>query len=152
MFKGSSSKMAAKRNKLEETNSAGAEASSNTTVLQTYFQHANSGPILQTADELAKSNPDVGRILREYADTLLLGIYPNIEGRGDSQTFIKQKRPRTEGEKIDRSQGVRILQEFYQHYREENHLDQLEDEDNIRRYILSSRLRFKGESATLQGY
>lgn len=62
MFKGSSSKMAAKRNKLEETQSPGAGASSSTTVSQTFLQHANSGPILQTADELAKSNPDVGRI------------------------------------------------------------------------------------------
>lgn len=47
---------------------------------------------------------------------------------------MQQKRSRKEGEKIDRSHDVQILQEFYQFYREEYHLDQLEIEENIRRH------------------
>lgn len=55
-------KMAAERRAAEEPQGPGAGAASNTTVPQTLLQQANIEAILQTADELAKINPDVGRI------------------------------------------------------------------------------------------
>jgi hypothetical protein len=47
--------------------------------------------------------------------------------------WLQQKRSKKEGEKIDRSHDVRILQEFYRQFREKHHLEQLEDEDRVRR-------------------
>ncbi|XP_024386368.1 callose synthase 9 isoform X2 [Physcomitrium patens] len=112
-----------------------AGAASNTTVPQSLHQQANISSILQAADELAKDNRDVGRILCEYAYTLAQDLDPNSEGRGVLQfktgllSVIKQKRSKKGVERIDRSHDVSILQDFYRRYRERNHLDQLEDED-----------------------
>lgn len=51
--------MAAKRKAVEETPSPGPGGASSSIASQTFLDQAN---ILQTADELAKSNADVGRI------------------------------------------------------------------------------------------
>nr|XP_024357146.1 callose synthase 9-like isoform X3 [Physcomitrium patens] len=125
-------KMAAERKDLTMSH---AGSSSNTTVPQSLLQQANVDSILQAADELALENPDVGRILSEYAYTLVQDLDPNSEGRGVLQfktgllSVIKQRRSKKGAEKINRSQDINILQDFYRTYRERNHLDQLEDED-----------------------
>lgn len=61
--------MAAERKAAEEPQGPGAGAASNTTVPQTLLQQANIEAILQTADELAKRNRDVGRICTCYLPT-----------------------------------------------------------------------------------
>ncbi|KAG0624695.1 hypothetical protein M758_3G268300 [Ceratodon purpureus] len=132
-------KMAAERRAIDDPQGPGSGSASNTTVPQTLLQQANIDAILQTADELAKENPHVARILTEYAYSLVQNLDPNSEGRGVLQfktgllSIIKQRRTKKEGEAIDRSHDVRTLLEFYRNYREKNRLDQLEDEDRIRR-------------------
>jgi len=42
--------------------------------------------------------------------------------------ILQQKRSKKEGEKIDRSQDIRYVQDFYRRFRERNQVDELEEE------------------------
>ncbi|XP_052184832.1 callose synthase 9 isoform X2 [Diospyros lotus] len=91
--------------------------------------------ILRAADEIQDDDPNVSRILCEYAYSLAQNLDPNSEGRGVLQfktglmSVIKQKLAKREGGIIDRSQDITRLQEFYKHYREKHNVDKLREEE-----------------------
>jgi len=103
-------------------------------VPQSLQQQRNIDVILRTADEVQQDDPQVARILCEYAYSLSQHLDPKDEGRGVLQfktgllSIIKQKRSKKEGEKIDRSQDIRYVQDFYRRFRERNQVDELEEE------------------------
>jgi callose synthase len=103
-------------------------------VPQSLQQQRNIDAILRTADDVQQVDPQVARILCEYAYSLSQHLDPKDEGRGVLQfktgllSIIKQKRSKKEGEKIDRSQDIRHIQAFYRSYRERNRVDQVEEE------------------------
>jgi callose synthase len=104
-------------------------------VPQSLQQQRNIDAILRTADDpQVQQDPQVARILCEYAYSLSQHLDPKDEGRGVLQfktgllSIIKQKRSKKEGEKIDRSQDIRYVQDFYRRYRERNRVDELEEE------------------------
>ncbi|XAR54565.1 1,3-beta-glucan synthase, partial [Bertholletia excelsa] len=90
--------------------------------------------ILRAADEIQDDDPNVSRILCEYAYSLAQNLDPNSEGRGVLQfktglmSVIKQKLARREGI-IDRSQDITRLQEFYKYYRQKHNVDKLREEE-----------------------
>lgn len=92
-------------------------------------------PILRAADEIQDEDPNISRILCEYAYTLAQNLDPNSEGRGVLQfktglmSVIKQKLAKREGGSIDRSRDITRLQEFYKLYREKNDVDKLREEE-----------------------
>nr|KAJ0227390.1 hypothetical protein LSAT_V11C100026950 [Lactuca sativa] len=92
-------------------------------------------PILRAADEIQDEDPNISRILCEYAYTLAQNLDPNSEGRGVLQfktglmSVIKQKLAKREGGSIDRSRDIARLQEFYKLYREKNDVDKLREEE-----------------------
>lgn len=95
--------------------------------------------ILRIADEIQDEDPNVARILCEYAYSVAQNLDPNSEGRGVLQfktglmSVIKQKLAKREAGNIDRSLDIARLQEFYRKYRRMNNVDQLlEDEMKLR--------------------
>lgn len=95
--------------------------------------------ILRIADEVQDEDPNVARILCEYAYSVAQNLDPNSEGRGVLQfktglmSVIKQKLAKREAGNIDRSLDIARLQEFYRKYRRMNNVDQLlEDEMKLR--------------------
>jgi hypothetical protein len=52
----------------------------------------------------------------------------SVEFLLNTNFILQQKRSKKEGEKIDRSQDIRYVQEFYRRYREEKQVDELEEE------------------------
>ncbi|GAA0146604.1 hypothetical protein LIER_06519 [Lithospermum erythrorhizon] len=91
--------------------------------------------ILRAADEIQDEDPNVARILCEYAYSLAQNLDPNSEGRGVLQfktglmSVIKQKLAKREGGVIDRSQDIARLHEFYRKYRHTNDVDKLREEE-----------------------
>ncbi|KAL6499585.1 Callose synthase 9 [Orobanche gracilis] len=91
--------------------------------------------ILRAADEIQDDDPNVSRILCEYAYSMAQNLDPNSEGRGVLQfktglmSVIKQKLAKREGGSIDRSQDIARLREFYKLYREKQNVDQLRAEE-----------------------
>jgi len=53
---------------------------------------------------------------------------------------MQQKQQAKQGEVVDRSQDIRIIQVYYKHYREKHHIDELEEEARNRRPMLSTDL------------
>ncbi|GAB2277916.1 Callose synthase 9 [Dionaea muscipula] len=119
--------------------------------------------ILRAADEIQVDDPNVSRILCEYAYSLAQDLDPNSEGSGVLQfktglmAVIKQKLARREGGSIDRSQGIARLQEFYRRYREKHDVDKLRDEEirlresgvfsgNLGEYVCACDFSFRGIS------
>ncbi|KAJ7545907.1 hypothetical protein O6H91_08G015900 [Diphasiastrum complanatum] len=97
-------------------------------------QESNIEAILQAADVVQADDPNVSRILCEYAYSLAQNLDPNSEGRGVLQfktglkSVIKQKLSKKEGDKIDRSLDIALLQDFYAYYREKHRIDDLEEQ------------------------
>jgi hypothetical protein len=52
----------------------------------------------------------------------------SVEFLLNTNFILQQKRSKKEGEKIDRSQDIRYVQEFYRRFRERNRVDELEEE------------------------
>ncbi|EFJ07568.1 glucan synthase like 7 [Selaginella moellendorffii] len=98
------------------------------------LRETNIETILQAADEIQADNPSVSRILCEYAYTLAQNLDPKSEGRGVLQfktglkSVIKQKLSRREGERIDRSQDISLLWEYYKYYRQKHNVDELKEQ------------------------
>lgn len=46
---------------------------------------------------------------------------------------MQQKQAARQGEYVDRSQDIRIVQEYYKHFRERTHIERLEAEEQLRR-------------------
>ncbi|KAL3689639.1 hypothetical protein R1sor_015948 [Riccia sorocarpa] len=88
--------------------------------------------ILQVADEIQSQNPHVARILCEYAYLMAQQLDPQSEGRGVLQfktglmSVIRQKQSKREGERIDRSNDIIQIQNFYEEYRRFHKIDELE--------------------------
>lgn len=51
---------------------------------------------------------------------------------------MQQKQQARQGDVVDRSQDIRILQIYYKHYREMHKIDQLEEEARNPRLLLST--------------
>ncbi|KAK9124976.1 hypothetical protein Scep_013822 [Stephania cephalantha] len=91
--------------------------------------------ILRAADEIEEEDPNVSRILCEHAYSLAQNLDPNSEGRGVLQfktglmSVIKQKLAKRDGGRIDRSQDIARLREFYKLYREKHKVDKLREEE-----------------------
>lgn len=91
--------------------------------------------ILYAADEIQDEDPNVARILCEHAYSLAQNLDPNSEGRGVLQfktglmSVIKQKLAKKDGVRIDRSQDIARLREFYKLYRERHRVDELQEEE-----------------------
>ncbi|XP_051120821.1 callose synthase 9 [Andrographis paniculata] len=92
--------------------------------------------ILRAADEIQEDDPNVSRILCEHAYSLAQNLDPNSEGRGVLQfktglmSVIKQKLAKREGGgRIDRSQDITRLREFYKLYRQKHNVDQLREDE-----------------------
>jgi len=49
------------------------------------------------------------------------------------KSIIKQKQAAKHGEFVDRSQDIRIVQDYYKHFRERTHIERLEQEEQLRR-------------------
>ncbi|KAL2631732.1 hypothetical protein R1flu_016418 [Riccia fluitans] len=88
--------------------------------------------ILQVAEEIQPLNPHVARILCEYAYSMAQQLDPQSEGRGVLQfktglmSVIRQKQSKKEGERIDRTQDIIQIQNFYEEYRRFHKIDELE--------------------------
>ncbi|XP_047320074.1 callose synthase 9-like [Impatiens glandulifera] len=95
--------------------------------------------ILRAADEIQDDDPNVSRILCEYAYSLAQNLDPNSEGRGVLQfktglmSVIKQKLAKKEVGTIDRSLDIARLLEFYKEYRNKNNVDKLREEEMMLR-------------------
>ncbi|KAL3689632.1 hypothetical protein R1sor_015941 [Riccia sorocarpa] len=95
--------------------------------------------ILNVADEIRKQNPHVSRILCEYAYSKAQELDPQSEGRGVLQfktgllSILRQKQTKKEGERIDRSNDIIQIQNFYEEYRKSNKIDELEQQGSLRR-------------------
>lgn len=71
----------------------------------------------------------------------LLDVYDmNISFEDDGPFKMQQKQQARQGEVVDRSQDIRIIQIYYKHYRERHRIDQLEEEARNRRPVLSTDL------------
>jgi hypothetical protein len=46
---------------------------------------------------------------------------------------LQQKQAAKHGEFVDRSQDIRIVQDYYKHFRERTHIERLEQEEQLRR-------------------
>eukprot|EP00253_Pinus_taeda_P014469 PITA_14469 len=77
----------------------------------------------------------VEKIVCEHAYSLAQNLDPNSEGRGVLQfktglmSVIKQKLAKKDGVRIDRSQDIARLREFYKLYRERHRVDELQEEE-----------------------
>ncbi|KAK4778668.1 hypothetical protein SAY86_006196 [Trapa natans] len=91
--------------------------------------------ILQAADEIQEEDPNVSRILCEQAYSLAQNLDPNNDRRGVLQfktglmSVIKQKLAKKDGARIDRNQDIELLWEFYQRYKINNRVDDLQREE-----------------------
>lgn len=114
---------------------------------QSLAQQTDIDAVLQAADEIGHDNLQVARILDEHALKLTQQLDPRSEGRGVLQfktalkSIIKQKQQARQGDVVDRSQDIRILQIYYKHYREMHKIDQLEEEARNPRLLLSTDQR-----------
>ncbi len=52
----------------------------------------------------------------------------SVEFLLNTNFILQQKRSKKEGEKINRTQDIRYVQDFYRRYRERNRVDELEEE------------------------
>ncbi|CAM6094411.1 unnamed protein product [Calypogeia fissa] len=95
-------------------------------------QASNIDIILQAAEEIQPDDPQVARILCEYAYSMAHTLDPQSEGRGVLQfktglmSVIRQKQSKKEGERIDRTHDIQRIQEFYELYRAKHQIDELE--------------------------
>lgn len=111
--------------------------------------------ILRAADEIQDEDPNISRILCEYAYKLAQSLDPNSEGRGVLQfktglmSVIKQKLAKREGGSIDRSQDIARLLEFYKGYREKQNVDKLREDEKRLRQIGTSSGNFEGLEHTI---
>lgn len=46
---------------------------------------------------------------------------------------MQQKQAARKGEVVDRSQDIRMVQDYYKHFRERTHIERLEAEEQLRR-------------------
>jgi callose synthase len=119
---------------------------------QSLAQQTDIDAVLQAADEIGHDNLQVARILDEHALKLTQQLDPRSEGRGVLQfktalkSIIKQKQQARQGDVVDRSQDIRILQIYYKHYREMHKIDQLEEEARNPRLLLSTDQRREQDS------
>ncbi|KAL6008465.1 hypothetical protein ACLOJK_033976 [Asimina triloba] len=99
----------------------------------------NIDAILQAADEIQAEDPNVARILCEQAYSLAQDLDPNSEGRGMLQfktglmSVIKQKLAKKDGTRIDRKQDLQRLWEFYQRYKVQHRVDDIQREEETLR-------------------
>uniref|UniRef100_A0A5B7BUS1 1,3-beta-glucan synthase n=1 Tax=Davidia involucrata TaxID=16924 RepID=A0A5B7BUS1_DAVIN len=91
--------------------------------------------ILQAADEIQSEDPNVARILCEQAYSMAQNLDPNSDGRGVLQfktglmSVIKQKLAKRDGGAIDRNRDVVRLWEFYQLYKRQHPVDDIQREE-----------------------
>ncbi|CAK9232746.1 unnamed protein product [Sphagnum troendelagicum] len=112
----------------------GYESSASSAAVPESLSHqTNIDSVLRVADEIHPENPQVARILCEYAYSMSQNLDPRSEGRGVMQfktglkSIIEQNRAKKGGEKIDRPNDIHLLQEYYNKYREMNKIVELEE-------------------------
>ncbi|XP_045803475.1 callose synthase 10 [Trifolium pratense] len=98
-------------------------------------QTTNVDLILQAADDIQSEDPNVARILCEQAYTMAQNLDPNSDGRGVLQfktglmSVIKQKLAKEGGVRIDRNRDIENLWEFYQRYKQQHRVDDIQREE-----------------------
>ncbi|KAM7274363.1 hypothetical protein ACFE04_029027 [Oxalis oulophora] len=95
----------------------------------------NIDTILQAADEIQLEDPNVARILCEQAYSMAQNLDPSSDGRGVLQfktglmSIIKQKLAKKDGGRIDRNRDIEHLWEFYQRYKRQHRVDDIQREE-----------------------
>ncbi|KAL3623862.1 Callose synthase 10 [Castilleja foliolosa] len=93
----------------------------------------NVNAILQAADEIQSEDPNVARILMAYS--MAQNLDPNSDGRGVLQfktglmSVIKQKLAKKDGGQIDRNHDIEHLWEFYNQYKRQHRVDDIQREE-----------------------
>ncbi|CAI9112991.1 OLC1v1013507C1 [Oldenlandia corymbosa var. corymbosa] len=95
----------------------------------------NVNAILQAADEIQAEDPNISRILCEQAYSMAQSLDPNSDGRGVLQfktglmSVIKQKLAKKDGTPFDRSRDIEKLWEFYQRYKRQHRIEDIQKEE-----------------------
>jgi hypothetical protein len=112
--------------------------SSSYTVPQFLQDQTNIESVLQAASDIEPENIQVAQILYAYAFTLVHQLDPMSEGRDVLQlktglsSMISKKRMQREGQKLDRTDDIQVISDYYKKYRERLDIANLEEEERQR--------------------
>ncbi|BFG32377.1 hypothetical protein CerSpe_186510 [Prunus speciosa] len=95
----------------------------------------NIDAILQAADAIQAEDPNVSRILCEQAYSMAQNLDPKSDGRGVLQfktglmSVIKQKLAKRDGGQIDHNRDIEHLWDFYQRYKRQHKVDDIQRQE-----------------------